>query len=171
MLLVTDEPPHADAEDVLALLQSTPPELGAVYEGVIIGCDVMLFIPMAGLFCCWEKVGLPIPGLAGLMAGKEELRDEKVLLLCNAGTLVGGGGETGGVDHEKVAGAGEALLDLFAGREGRAVGEVCIVAAIRRVEAIGCRRAAEAHELIASSRSRAIGAKLLKLSCLLLLDA
>ena len=79
MLLVTDEPPHADAEDVLALLQSTPPELGAVYEGVIIGCDVMLFIPMAGLFCCWEKVGLPIPGLAGLMAGKEELRDEKLL--------------------------------------------------------------------------------------------
>ena len=123
MLLVMDEPPHADAEDVLALLQSTPPELGVVYEGVVAGCDIMLLIPIAGLLCCCEKAGLPIPGLAGLMAGKEELRDENVLLLCGAGTFVGGGGETGGVDHEKVAGAGEALLDLFAGREGRTVEE------------------------------------------------
>lgn len=123
MLLFIDEPPHVDAEDVLALLQSTPPELDAVYEGVIVGCDIMLFMPIVGLLCCCEKVGLPIPGFAGLMAGKEELRDEKVLLLCGAGTFVGGGGETGGVDHEKAAGAGEALLDLFAGREGRTVEE------------------------------------------------
>jgi hypothetical protein len=123
MVLLIDELPHVDAEEVLALLQSTPPELGAVYEGVDVGCDIMLFMPIAGLFCCCEKVGLPIPGLAGLMAGKEELRDEKLLLPCGADRFVGGGGETGGVDHEKVAGAGEALLDRFAGREGRTVEE------------------------------------------------
>lgn len=122
-LLVIDELPHVDAEEALALLQSTPPELWAVYEGVIIGCDIILFIPIAGLACCCEKVGLPIPGLAGLMAGKEEFRVEKVLLPCGADAFVGGGGETGGVDHEKVAGAGEALLDLFAGREGRTAEE------------------------------------------------
>jgi len=123
VLLFIEEPPHVDAEDVLALLQSTPPELGAVYEDVVVGCDIMLFMPIVGLLCCCEKVGLPIPGFAGLMAGKEELKDEKVLLPCGAGTFVGGGGETGGVDHEKVAGAGEASLDLFAGREGGTVDE------------------------------------------------
>jgi hypothetical protein len=62
------------------------------------------------------------------MAGKEELRDENVLsgviaLLFpwGADRFVGGGGETGGVDHANVAGAGEALLARFAGREGRIV--------------------------------------------------
>lgn len=75
-----DEPPHVDAEEVLALLQSTPPELAVVYDVVVVvGCDVMLFTLIVGLFCCCEKVGLPMPGLAGLMAGKEELRDEKLL--------------------------------------------------------------------------------------------
>lgn len=78
-VLPMDELPHVDAEGVLALLQSTPLELGAVYEGVVVGCDIMLFMPIAGLFCCCEKIGLPMPGLAGLMAGKEELRDENVL--------------------------------------------------------------------------------------------
>lgn len=125
MMLPVDELPHVEAEEGcprLALLQSTPLEFGVVYRGVVDGCDIMLLMPIAGLFCCCEKVGLPIPGLAGLIAGKEELRDEKVLLPCGVGTFDGGGGggETGGVDHEKVAGAGEALLDLFAGRDDRA---------------------------------------------------
>lgn len=80
MVVFMDEPPHVDAEGVLALLQSTPPELDVVYDAVVVvGCDIMLFMPIAGLFCCCEKVGLPMPGLAGLMAGKEELRDKKVL--------------------------------------------------------------------------------------------
>lgn len=39
----------------------------------------MLFMPTAGLLCCCEKVGLPMPGLVGFMAGKDELREEKVL--------------------------------------------------------------------------------------------
>lgn len=36
-------------------------------------------MPMPGLFCGWENAGLPMPGLVGFMAGKEELREEKAL--------------------------------------------------------------------------------------------
>lgn len=61
------EVPHAEAEEWFALLQSMPALGVVVYEG----CDIMV--------CCCGKLGLPIPGLAGLMAGKEELRDEKLL--------------------------------------------------------------------------------------------
>jgi len=39
----------------------------------------MLFMAIAGLLCCCEKAGLPMPGLVGFMAGKEELREENVL--------------------------------------------------------------------------------------------
>lgn len=78
MVLFVDELPHAEVEEVFALLQSIS-ELGPVYEGVVVGWDTMLLVPTADLFCCCGKVGLPMPGLAGLMAGKEELREEKVL--------------------------------------------------------------------------------------------
>lgn len=73
-----------------------------------------------------------MPGLLGAIAGKEELSVPKLSgvmdRLCVFGglsfaTLCGGGGETGGVDQEKVA-AGDALLDrvrLLDGRDGRVV--------------------------------------------------
>jgi len=74
-----------------------------------------------------------MPGFAALRAGKEELSVFSVLsgvmaLLCGFGALrlVVGGGETGGVDQEKVA-AGDALLDLVRlvdGREGRTAEDV-----------------------------------------------
>ena len=125
MVLLVDELPHVEV--VFALLQSIP-GLGVVYDGVVVGWDIMLFMPIAGLFCCCGKVGLPMPGFVGFMAGKEELREEKVLsgvmalpLPCGADRLFDGGGETGGVDQEKVAGAGEALFARFAGREGKMV--------------------------------------------------
>lgn len=79
MVLLVDALPQFDAEGVLALLQSTPPELGAVYKGVVVGWDTMLFMPIVGLFCWCENVELPMPGFAGLIAGNEELSDEKVL--------------------------------------------------------------------------------------------
>jgi hypothetical protein len=79
------------------------------------------------------KEEAPIPGLAALRAGNEELSVFSVLsgvmaLLCGFGALrlVFGGGETGGVDQEKVA-AGDALFDLVRwadGREGRIVEDV-----------------------------------------------
>ena len=77
MVLFVGELPHVDVEDVVALLQSMP-ALGAVYEGVVAGCDIMLFMPFAGLFCC-AKVAEPMPGLTGFMAGNEELREANVL--------------------------------------------------------------------------------------------
>ena len=64
--------PHAEAEELLALLQSMPVLGVAVYDGAIEGGDIM--------GCCCGKLGLPIPGLAGLMAGKEELREEKLVV-------------------------------------------------------------------------------------------
>jgi hypothetical protein len=70
------ELPHAEAEELLALLQSMPALGVAAYDGAIAGWDSIL--------CCCGKLGLPIPGLAGLMAGKEELREEKLL----AGVMV-----------------------------------------------------------------------------------
>lgn len=78
MALFVDELPHAGVDEVFALLQSTP-ALDAVYEGVIAGCDIMLLIPIAGLLCCCTKVGLPMPGLEGLIAGKEEFKELKLL--------------------------------------------------------------------------------------------
>jgi hypothetical protein len=78
MVLFVDELPHVDVEDVVALLQSMP-ELGVVYEGVVAGCDIMLFMPIAGLFCCCAKVAEPMPGLVGFMAGNEELREANLL--------------------------------------------------------------------------------------------
>lgn len=65
------EVPHAEAEEWFALLQSMPALGVVVYDGAIEDWDSMV--------CCCGKLGLPIPGLAGLMAGKEELRDEKLL--------------------------------------------------------------------------------------------
>lgn len=55
MVLLIDELPRVGAEEVSALLQSTPPELGVIYDGVNLGCATMLFMPIAGLFCCCEK--------------------------------------------------------------------------------------------------------------------
>jgi hypothetical protein len=79
LLLLVDELPHADVDELFALLQSMP-ELGAVYVVVVVvGGDIMLFMPIPDLFCGWESVGLPMPGLMGFMAGKEELREEKVV--------------------------------------------------------------------------------------------
>lgn len=95
--------------------------------------DIVLFMVAAGLACCCggANVGLPIPGLVAVKAGKDELRLLKVLSgvtvrLCAFGAerFVLGGGETGGVDQENVA-AGDALfvdLERFAdGRDGRIV--------------------------------------------------
>lgn len=79
IVLLVVELPHVDVEEVVALLQSIP-ELGAVYEGVVVGGAIMLFMPIAGLFCCCcAKIGLPMPGLVGFIAGKEELREANVL--------------------------------------------------------------------------------------------
>lgn len=39
----------------------------------------MLSMPIAGLLCCCESVGLPMPGFVGFMAGKDELREENAL--------------------------------------------------------------------------------------------
>lgn len=76
-----------------------------------------------------------MPGLLGAIAGKEEFRVPKlpsgvIERLCAFGglrfTLLGGGGDTGGVDHENVA-AGDALVDLdrlLDGRDGKTVDEV-----------------------------------------------
>lgn len=71
MLFVVVGVPHAEAEEWFALLQSMPALGLVVYDGAIEGWDSVV--------CCCGKLGLPIPGLAGLMAGKEELRDEKLL--------------------------------------------------------------------------------------------
>lgn len=127
-----------DAIDELPALLQSIPELCVVllYEGVVaeVG-DIMLFMFIAGRTCCWGwvKEELPIPGFAALRAGKEELSVFNVLsgvmaLLCGLGAprLLVGGGETGGVDQEKVA-AGDAVLDavrLVDGREGRIVEDV-----------------------------------------------
>jgi len=74
-----------------------------------------------------------MPGLLGAIAGKEEFKVPTVPSgvterLCAFGglrrVLLGGGGDTGGVLHENVAAAGEALLDierLLDGREGKMV--------------------------------------------------
>lgn len=78
MVLFVDELPQDGVYEVLALLQSMP-ELGAVNEDAFVGWVIVLFMLIVGLFCCCEKVGLPIPGLVGFIAGKEELRDENVL--------------------------------------------------------------------------------------------
>jgi hypothetical protein len=108
-----------DVAELDALLQSIPP----------VPCgEAILFVLIAGLDCCCggAKDGLPIPGLLGAIAGKDELRDPKVLSgviarLCVLGALrdvlFGGGGDTGGVDQENV-GAGDAL---FEGRAGKTV--------------------------------------------------
>lgn len=74
-----------------------------------------------------------MPGFAAVRAGKEEASVFNVLsdvmaLLCGFGALklVVGGGDTGGVDQEKVA-AGDAVLDavrLVDGREGRTIDDV-----------------------------------------------
>lgn len=121
----------------VALLQSMPPPVvvpDTPYDGVDVG-DIILVMLIAGLVCCCVGAydGLPMPGLLGAMAGKEELRVPKLVSgviarLCPFGgfrlVLLTGGGDTGGLDHEKVA-AGEALFDdrprLFAGRDGKMV--------------------------------------------------
>jgi len=130
--VVVDALPHVfDAIDEPALLQSIP-ELCvlAPYDGVGVLDDIMLFILITGRTCCWggAKVELPMPGFAALSAGKDELSVLSVLSgvtarLCCLGAVrfVLGGGDTGGVDHEKVA-AGDALFDLLTdGRDGRTV--------------------------------------------------
>ena len=75
MVVVEDvEVPHAEAEELFALLQSMPVLLGdGVYDGAIAGW-------WDSVVCGWGKLGLPIPGLAGLMAGKDWLREEKLLV-------------------------------------------------------------------------------------------
>jgi hypothetical protein len=50
MLLLVVEVPQFDVDEVFALLQSMP-ALGAVYEGVAVGADIMLFMPIPVLFC------------------------------------------------------------------------------------------------------------------------
>jgi hypothetical protein len=81
----------------------------------------MLLILIAGRACCGGEAneGLPIPGLLGAIAGNELFREPNVLSGVIArlwafgafnDVLLGGGGDTGGVDQENVA-AGEALLD------------------------------------------------------------
>jgi hypothetical protein len=62
-------------EDPEALLQSMP-ELCVEYDGVIAGVLFML-IPIVGLDCCCDVV--PIPGLLGVRAGKEEFNEFIVL--------------------------------------------------------------------------------------------
>lgn len=92
-----------DADDVLphafdaiegpdALLQSIPEVCVLVYDGVVVG-DIMLFMLVAGLDCCWGGAndGLPMPGLTAFRAGKEEFNVLKVLSgvtvrLCVVGT-------------------------------------------------------------------------------------
>jgi hypothetical protein len=131
---VLDVPQLLDVsvEDVDALLQSIPPaELCAPYDGVGVGA-IMLCIPTPDLPCCsggGANVGLPIPGLLGAIAGNEELSALSGVMarLCALGTLSavldGGGGDTGGVDQEKVA-AGDALLvDRERGWEGKVVAD------------------------------------------------
>ena len=78
MVLFVDELPQGGVCEAFALLQLIP-GLGAVNEDVFVGWVIMLFMPITGLFCCCENVGLPIPGLVGFIAGKEELKDENVL--------------------------------------------------------------------------------------------
>ncbi|KAI2487612.1 Protein kinase domain-containing protein ppk32 [Pyrenophora tritici-repentis] len=127
--------PHVfeEAIDEPALLQSML-ELCvlAPYEGVGVLEVIMLFMLMTGRTCCCcgggAKEELPMPGFAALSAGKDVLSVLSVLSgvtarLCCLGAerLVLGGGDTGAVDHEKVA-AGDALFDRLAdGREGGTV--------------------------------------------------
>lgn len=105
---------------------------GDVTDGVIVG-EIMLFIlcipipiPMVGLACCL----LPIPGLLGAIAGNElNVLSGVIALLfpCGAVRFVGGG-DIGGVDHEKAGVAGEGLFDdivrFATGREDSIVDEV-----------------------------------------------
>ena len=59
------------------------------------GDDTMLFMLKPGrAFCCGgggAYVGLPMPGFIGLMAGKDELSDEKVLSGVTVRTCLCGG--------------------------------------------------------------------------------
>jgi hypothetical protein len=123
LLLVAGVPPQVfeDMDEPAALLQSMPVFCVLLpYDGVVVE-DIMLFILIVGRTCCCgggAKVGLPIPGLEALKAGKDEL---SVLIVLSgvmerpwclgAERFVVGGGDTGGVDHENVA-AGDALFDL-----------------------------------------------------------
>lgn len=127
-------PPHGlvdNVDELEARLQSIPPLFFCAVDG-----DIILLMLVVVPCCCWDvaKDGLPIPGLLGAIAGKEELSVLKpsgvIDRLCNLGAasrvVVGGGaGEIGGVDQEKVA-AGDALLErprLFDGRDGKMVDE------------------------------------------------
>jgi hypothetical protein len=117
-------------DEVAGLFQSRPLFV-VVYDDVVVG-DIMLFMLSVGLDCCCAGANdeLPMPGLLGAIAGKEALMVPNVLSgviarLCAFGGanvgLLGGGGETGGVDHANVA-AGEALLlDLERLAEGKMV--------------------------------------------------
>jgi hypothetical protein len=140
LLLVAGVPPQVfeDMDEPAALLQSMPVLCMLLpYDGVVAE-DIILFILIVGRACCCggAKVGLPIPGLEALKAGKDELSVLSVLSGVmerpwglGAERFVVGGGDTGGVDHENVA-AGDALLDLVRlldGRDGRTV-EVAEVA-------------------------------------------
>jgi hypothetical protein len=113
---------------LLAFVQSIV-LLGVVYD-VAGSAEAMLFMLILGLCCCCDgaaKAGLPMPGLLGAIAGKEELSDVNVVSgvmarLCGFGAVSVelGAGEMGGVDHANVA-AGEAFPDrerLAGGREG-----------------------------------------------------
>lgn len=118
--------------EVEALLQSMPPPVLCVVDG-----EIMLFMLRAGLDCCCggAKVGLPMPGLLGAIAGNDEFNAPNVLSgvmvrICVVAAfkvlLAGGGGETGGVDHENVAAGDPLLADLVRlteGREGSMVDE------------------------------------------------
>lgn len=79
VFILADVPPQGldeSDEDPPALLQSMP-LLWVVYEGVVVAGDTILPmpIPVPGLDCVGEKVGLPMPGLLGAMAGNDELSE------------------------------------------------------------------------------------------------
>lgn len=73
-----------------------------------------------------------MPGFEGAMAGKDELSELVEKFDC-------GGGDTGGLDQENVAAAGDAVLidpGFIAGREGRIVEEEADVGAVAHGSAL-----------------------------------
>jgi hypothetical protein len=136
---------EVSVEEVLVLLQSML-EPCVLYDGVMAG-DVMPLrvAPMIGLCCGCAREGLPMPGFEGAMAGKAELSELNVLSgvialpdALGAERLVCGGGDTGGLDHEKAAAGDAFLIDpvLAAGRDGRIVEEDADVGAVAHGSAL-----------------------------------
>ena len=129
-----DAPQGLDASVELllaALLQSMPALAGDVYNGVVVVAGEII-LPIG--FCWFWENDEPIPGLAGVIAGNAELSEPIVLsgvMVLTAPSdgvvrFVGGGGDTGGVDHEKAATGDAVLADdarLAAGREGSVVAD------------------------------------------------